>query len=128
MNRPTNLTDRPSATTPRSARRTAALRGTRTNPLPTTPDTVPTSCFWFTDDGTLCLAPSSMARIQDPDAECLCDTLTAHHRRARQQLRDIRRRDRYARTWWRALRAVVDEHPDRAAILGAATDRAHRSR
>lgn len=59
----------------------------------------------------------------------LCGTLTAHHRRARQQLRDLIRRDRYARTWWRALRAVVDEHPDRAALLSAARDRdrAHRS-
>ncbi|WEH43965.1 hypothetical protein [Streptomyces sp. AM 2-1-1] len=115
--------------TGRSRTRTAALRGTRTNPTPITPDTVPRGCFWFTDpDGTLCLAPSCMARIQDPDAECLCDTLTAHHRRARQQLRDLIRRDRYARTWWRALRAVVDEHPDRAALLAAARDRAHPSR
>ncbi|MGW2841827.1 hypothetical protein ACWCWD_29080 [Streptomyces sp. NPDC001493] len=115
--------------TPRTARRASVRRGTRTNPVTTTPDTVPTGCFWFTDpDGVLCLAPACMARIQDPDAECLCDTLTAHYRRARQQLRDLIRRDRYARTWWNALHAVVDEHPDRAALLGAARDRAHRSR
>lgn len=115
--------------TPRTARRTAALRGTRTNPIQTTPDSVPTGCFWFTDpDGVLCLAPSCMARIQDPDAECLCDTLTAHQRRARQQLRDLKRRERYATRWWRALRATVDAHPDRAAIIATARDRAHHAR
>ncbi|MGY3676938.1 hypothetical protein ACVWXU_000561 [Streptomyces sp. TE33382] len=58
--------------------------GTRDNPAATTSDTVPPGCLWYTDpDGTLCLAPACMARIQNPDAECLCDTLTARYHRTR---------------------------------------------
>ncbi|HBF79348.1 MAG TPA: hypothetical protein DD420_05250 [Streptomyces sp.] len=101
--------------------------GTRNNPLPTTPDTIPTSCFWFLDpDGTLCLAPACMARIQDPDAECLCDTLTARHTRLKQRMRELKDRQGYADTWWRALRAAVDAHPDKRTILADAQRRTGR--
>lgn len=96
----------------------SARTGTRDNPVATTLDTLPTGCFWFLDpDGTLCLAPACMARIQNPDAECLCDTLTARHTRLKQRLWELKKRQRYADTWWHALRAAVDAHPDKQAIL-----------
>ncbi|MFS0696702.1 hypothetical protein [Streptomyces nitrosporeus] len=92
--------------------------GTHEEPIATTPDTLPSRCIWFTaPDGTLCLAPSCMARIQDPDAECLCDTLTARHTRLKQRMRELKERHRYADTWWHALRAAVDAHPDKQTIL-----------
>ncbi|MFE7046393.1 hypothetical protein ACFU9X_45630 [Streptomyces atratus] len=97
---------------------TAPGTGTRDNPVETAPDTLPRGCFWFTDpDGTLCLAPGCMSRIQDPDAECLCDSLTARYGRLVQKLRDLEERQQYADTWWHALRAAVAAHPDRQAIL-----------
>ncbi|GAA1317477.1 hypothetical protein GCM10009647_047330 [Streptomyces sanglieri] len=92
--------------------------GTRDNPVTTTPDSVPSGCFWFVDpDGTLCLAPGCMARIQDPDAECLCDSLTTRYGRLAQKLRDLQERQQYADTWWHALRAAVEAHPAGRAIL-----------
>ncbi|MER6103691.1 hypothetical protein ABT115_15540 [Streptomyces sp. NPDC001832] len=101
--------------------------GTRDNPAATTPDTIPTGCFWFLDpDGTLCLAPGCMARIQDPAAECLCDTLTTRHDRLKQRMRELKERQKYADTWWHALRAAVDAHPDRQAILADTQRRADR--
>ncbi|MGW4179623.1 hypothetical protein [Streptomyces rubiginosohelvolus] len=49
--------------------------GMRDNPVPAA---LPRGCYWFTDpDGVLCLSPGCMARIQYPDAQCLCGTLTA---------------------------------------------------
>ncbi|MFG3532771.1 hypothetical protein ACGF8B_39595 [Streptomyces sp. NPDC047917] len=101
--------------------------GTRDDPVVTTPDTVPSGCFWFLDpDGTLCLAPGCMARIQDPDAECLCDTLTARHNRLKQRMRELKDRQKYADTWWHALRAAVEAHPDKKAILADVSRRTGR--
>lgn len=101
--------------------------GTRDNPVTTTPESVPSGCFWFMDpDGTLCLAPGCMARIQDPDAECLCDSLTARYGRLVQKLRDLQERQQYANTWWHALRAAVAAHPDGRAILADTQHRAGR--
>lgn len=92
--------------------------GSRDNPVVTTPDTVPTGCFWFLDpDGTLCLAPGCMARIQDPEAQCLCNTLTAQHDRLKRRMRELKDRHKHADTWWHALRAAVDAHPDQRSIL-----------
>ncbi|MEV2262727.1 MULTISPECIES: hypothetical protein [Streptomyces] len=91
---------------------------TRENPAPTTPDTVPAGCQWFTDpDGALCLAPGCMARIQDPDAQCLCDSLAARLDQLTEKLRDLEERQRYADVWWHALSSVVRDHPDKRAIL-----------
>ena len=96
-------------------------------PATTTPDTVPAGCYWWTDpDGALCLLPGCMARIQDPEAECTCDTLGQRLARAERALRDLRAQQQHAATWWNALRAAVDAHPDRAAILAAAHRRAGR--
>ncbi|MEV0888853.1 hypothetical protein AB0J03_34260 [Streptomyces microflavus] len=50
-----------------------------------------------------------MARIQDPDAQCLCDTLTARLDLLTGKLRDLEERQRYANVWWHALSAVVRE-------------------
>lgn len=106
---------------PRSAGHGSDLRmttNTRENPAPTTPDTVPAGCQWFTDpDGALCLAPGCMARIQDPEAQCLCDTLAARLDRLTETLRDLEERQRYADVWWHALSSVVRDHPDERAIL-----------
>ncbi|WP_329046651.1 hypothetical protein [Streptomyces sp. NBC_01422] len=101
--------------------------GTRDQPVATTPETLPSGCFWFTDpDGTLCLAPACMARIQDPDAECLCDTLTARYDRLARQMRELKKRQQYADTWWHSLRDAVDAHPDRQAIRSDALRRSGR--
>lgn len=100
---------------------TQAALGDRETPVPTTPDTVPAGCWWFTDpDGDLCLLPGCMARVNDPEAECTCDNLGARLAKAQEQVRDLREEQRYARTWIDALRAAVDAHPDRAAILADA--------
>ncbi|MFD5342982.1 hypothetical protein ACFWJY_04240 [Streptomyces anulatus] len=97
---------------------TALDVGTRENPAVTTPDTVPRGCQWFTDpDGTLCLSPGCMARIQDPDAQCLCDSLAARLDQLTEKLRDLEERQRYADVWWHALSSVVRDHPDKRAIL-----------
>ncbi|WP_329212463.1 hypothetical protein [Streptomyces sp. NBC_01708] len=102
-------------------------RGSRDHPVATTPETVPSGCQWFTDpDGTLCLAPSCMARIQDPDAECLCDTLTARYDRLARKMQELQERQAYADTWWRSLREALDAHPDGRAILADAGKRAGR--
>ncbi|WP_326681043.1 hypothetical protein [Streptomyces sp. NBC_01237] len=101
--------------------------GTRDNPLRTTPDTLPSRCLWYTDpDGTLCLAPGCMARAQDPDAECLCDSLTARHRRTLEELRALQARQRYAERWRHALQTAVDAHPDRQSIRADAQRRTGR--
>ncbi|WP_331758758.1 hypothetical protein [Streptomyces anulatus] len=93
-------------------------RNTRENPAPTTPDTVPQGCYWFTDpDGTLCLATGCMARIQDPDAQCLCDKLAARLDRLTKKLRDLKEQQKYADVWWQALSSVVRAHPDGQSIL-----------
>ncbi|MYS37597.1 hypothetical protein K388_07245 [Streptomyces sp. KhCrAH-43] len=101
--------------------------GLRDNPAETTPDTIPAGCFWFLDpDGTLCLSPGCMARIQDPDAECLCDTLTTQHNRLKHRMRELKDRQKHADNWWRALEAAVAAHPDRHAILADTRRRAGR--
>ncbi|MFD3851410.1 hypothetical protein ACFWVB_36855 [Streptomyces microflavus] len=101
--------------------------GTRDNPLPTTPDTVPAGCSWFTDpDGALCLSPGCMARIQDPEAQCLCDTLTARLDLLTEKLRELEERQRYADIWWHTLTAVVLEHPDGRAIRNETCTRTGR--
>ncbi len=44
---------------------TSTGTGTRGNPVPAIPGTVPNACYWFTDpDGALCLSPGCMAWIQ----------------------------------------------------------------
>lgn len=106
---------------------TAPGTGARDNPVLTTPDTLPRGCFWFTDpDGTLCLAPGCMARIQDPAAQCLCDTLTARLDRLTAKLRDLEERQRYANVWWHALSSAVRDRPDRQAIVTEAHTRTGR--
>lgn len=106
---------------------TQTALGDRDTPASTTPDTVPAGCYWWTDpDGGLCLMPGCMARIQDPDAECLCDKLASRLARAEQRLRDAQEREKYAGTWWAALQAAVDARPDRAEIIIDAHRRAGR--
>ncbi|WUT01737.1 hypothetical protein OHA46_33815 (plasmid) [Streptomyces sp. NBC_00708] len=101
--------------------------GSRDNPVETTPDTVPTGCSWFLDpDGTLCLSPGCMARVQDPEAECLCDTLTTQHARLKRRMRELKGRQKYADNWWHALTAAVAAHPDQNAILADTRRRAGR--
>lgn len=101
--------------------------GDREAPTSTTPEDVPAGCYWFTDpDGTLCLLPGCMARIQDPDAECTCDKLAARLARAERRLQEMREREQYASTWWTALRQAVEARPDRADILADAHKRAGR--
>lgn len=97
---------------------TAPDVGTRQNPAVTTPDTVPRGCQWFTDpDGALCLSPGCMARIQDPDAQCLCDTLAARLDQLTETLRDLEEQRRAENVWWHALSSVVRDHPDQRAII-----------
>ncbi|WP_228183860.1 hypothetical protein [Streptomyces anulatus] len=97
---------------------TAPDIGTHENPAATTPGTLPPGCQWFTDpDSTLCLSPGCMACIQDPDAQCLCATLTARLDLLTEQLRDLEERQKYANVWWHALSSVVRDHPDGRAIV-----------
>lgn len=104
-----------------------AALGDAQNAVPTTPDNIPAGCYWFTDpDGALCLLPGCMARVQDPDAECTCDTLGARLAKAEQRLRELQERERYAAAWWTALREAVDAHPDAAQILTDARWRSGR--
>lgn len=101
--------------------------GDRDAPASTTPDTVPAGCYWWTDpDGALCLMPGCMARIQDPEAECLCDKLASRLARVERRLQEMREQERYARTWWTALREAVEARSDRAEILADAHRRAGR--
>lgn len=101
--------------------------GDREAPEVTTPDSVPAGCYWWTDpDGELCLLPGCMARIQDPDADCTCDKLAARLARAEQRMAEMREREKYAVTWWTALREAVEARPDRAEILADAHRRAGR--
>lgn len=94
---------------------------------PAAPDTIPAGCYWWTDpNGALCLLPGCMARVQDPDAECTCDTLGARLAKRERSLHALRAQQAHADTWWRALRAAVEAHPDRAAILADAHRRAGR--
>lgn len=96
-------------------------------PVPTTPDTIPAGCYWWTDpDGDLCLLPGCAARVQDPDAECHCDTLGRRLHCTERELSALRTQQAYADTWWHALRAAVDAHPDAAAILADTRRRAGR--
>jgi hypothetical protein len=104
-----------------------AALGDRDAPASTTPDTVPAGCYWWTDpDGSLCLMPGCMARVQDPEAECTCDKLASRLVRSERRLQDARERERYAGTWWTALRAAVDARPDCGDILADARRRAGR--
>lgn len=96
-------------------------------PAASTPGTIPAGCYWWTDPaGDLCLLPGCAARVQDADAECTCDTLGARYARLQRQMRDQREKQRNADVWWRALRAAVEAHPDRAVILADAHRRAGR--
>ncbi|MFE7712472.1 hypothetical protein ACFU6I_43595 [Streptomyces sp. NPDC057486] len=54
------------------------------------------------------------------------DTLTARHDRFKQRMRELKERQKYADNWWHALRAAVDAHPDRQAILADSQRRAGR--
>ncbi|WNI19211.1 hypothetical protein [Actinacidiphila sp. ITFR-21] len=101
--------------------------GDREAPAYTATDSVPEGCYWWTDpDGDLSLTPGCMARIQDPDAECTCEKLVARLARVERRLREAQERERYAATWWTALREAVEAHPDRASILADAHRRAGR--
>jgi hypothetical protein len=92
-----------------------------------TPDTVPGSCYWVTDpDGGLMLIPGCMARVQDPDAECTCATLAARLARVEEQLREEREKAAYAREWYAAVNAALDEHPVGREIRTDAHRRAGR--
>ncbi|MGW1666509.1 hypothetical protein [Streptomyces microflavus] len=57
-----------------------------------------------------------MARIHAPEAQCLCDTLTARLGLLTEKLRDLEERQRYEDTWWHTLTAGVRDHPDGRAI------------
>lgn len=106
---------------------TQSALGDREHPAPSTPDTIPAGCYWWTDpDGALCLLPGCAARVQDPDAECTCDSLATRLARTERTLRDERERQLHADTWWHALRAAVDAHPDAALIVADARRRAGR--
>lgn len=106
---------------------TQAAFGDRNAPASTKPDTVPAGCYWWTDpDGGLCLMPGCMARIQDPDAECLCDKLASRLARSEKRMQEMREREQYANTWWAALRAAVDAHPGSAEILAETRRRTGR--
>ena len=106
---------------------TQTALGDQDTPTTTTPDTVPAGCYWWSDpDGGLCLMPGCMARVQDPDAECTCDKLATRLAKVERQLRDMQERQRYADTWWHALRAAVDAHPDSAALITDTRRRAGR--
>ncbi|WP_030853964.1 hypothetical protein [Streptomyces griseus] len=107
---------------------TTPAAGSPDNPVTTTVETVPpVGCFWFLDpDGTLCLAPGCTARIQDPDAQCLCDTLAARLDHLTEKLRALQARQETADQWWHALSDVVNEHPDGQTILTATHARRHR--
>ncbi|WP_239502175.1 hypothetical protein [Streptomyces qinglanensis] len=52
-----------------------------------------------------------MARSQDPEADCTCDTLGARLERAERKLRDERAERQYAEGWYQALHAALDAHP-----------------
>lgn len=96
-------------------------------PATTTPDTIPAGCYWWTDPaGDLCLLPGCIARIQDPAAECTCDSLGRRLTRTERQLRNLQEQQRYADTWWQALRAAVDAHSAGREILADARRRAGR--
>ncbi|MEV5604553.1 hypothetical protein AB0L33_24230 [Streptomyces sp. NPDC052299] len=58
-----------------------------------------------------------MARIQGPEAQCLCNTLTAQYDRLKRRMRELKGRHKHAETWWHALRAAVDAHPDKRSFL-----------
>jgi hypothetical protein len=106
---------------------TQTALGDRETPLPTTPDTIPAGCYWWTDpDGDPNLMPGCMARVQDPDAECTCDKLGSRLRRAEEKLRARRNAETYASAWWDALTEAVRAHPAAAEILADARRRAGR--
>ncbi|MGW0673421.1 hypothetical protein [Streptomyces sp. NPDC002746] len=101
--------------------------GDREAPIAVPAQQVPQSCYWWTDpDGALCLLPGCLARINDPDAACTCRTLASRLTRAEERLAEAAERERYASTWWAALRAAVDAHPARDEILSNARRRAGR--
>lgn len=101
--------------------------GDRDEPVAVTPDAVPSGCYWWTDpDGDLCLMPACMARLQDPGAECTCDTLQARLLRIETKQREREAADRYARRWWDALSDAVKAHPDAQTLLADARRRAGR--
>lgn len=101
--------------------------GDTETPIPTRPDTIPAGCYWWTDpDGDLCLLPGCMARVQDPEAECTCDTLAARLAKAERALREHLERERYASAWWKALREAVEAVPNGAEIVADARRRAGR--
>lgn len=104
---------------------TQTALGDRCTPVPSTPDTIPAGCYWWTDpDGDLCLLPGCAARVQDPGAECTCDTLGARYARLERRLRELRAEQQYADAWWHALSEAVNAHPDGAQIIADA----HRRR
>ncbi|TQE33108.1 hypothetical protein [Streptomyces ipomoeae] len=112
---------------PKTATTAQGAFGDREAPIPTTPDTVPSGCYWWTDpDGDLCLMPGCMARVQDPAAECTCDKLASRLRKAEEKLQDHQKRQSYANTWWHALSEAVNARPDAAEILADARQRAGR--
>jgi hypothetical protein len=101
--------------------------GDREAPIAVPAEQIPQTCYWWTDpDGSLCLLPGCLARINDPDAACTCTTLASRLDRAEARLAEAAERERYANTWWAALMAAVDAHPARDEILSDARRRAGR--
>lgn len=101
--------------------------GDTETPIPLTPDSIPAGCYWWTDpDGVLCLLPGCMARVQDPEAECTCDTLAGRLARAERKLREHVEREQYAAVWWSALREAVEAAPNGREIVADARRRAGR--
>lgn len=95
--------------------------GDRGAPIAVPAEQLPQGCCWWTDpDGALCLLPGCLARINDPDAACTCRTLASRLARAEERLAEATERERYASTWWDALRAAVDAHAARDEILSDA--------
>ena len=102
-----------------------AALGDRDNPMPATSGTAPAVCCWWTDpDGDLVLIPGCMARVNDPDAGCTCDTLAPRLERAEAELRTLRRHHEGLRDWLTAVTTAVGAHPDGVQIMAAAARRA----
>lgn len=96
-------------------------------PVPLTADSIPAGCYWWTDpEGGLCLLPGCTARVQDPEAECTCDTLAARLARAQRKLREHLERAQHAAVWWSALREAVEAAANGREIVNDARRRAGR--
>lgn len=79
---------------------------------PPPPGTIPDGCYWWPDpDGNLCLLPGCMARAQDPDADCTCDTLDSRLTAATEELHELREQQRHATRWAASILEALEAHP-----------------